>query len=70
MNAFKNERMAAVYAYCRKHGKESTPDNRVIGGVIREAYLKGRSGIRAMWPRNSMAYAGWAAGRDDRKSTP
>lgn len=70
MSKFKDERQASVYQYCRIRGVDSTEVNRKFGGVIREAYHKGRAGLRAMWPRTSMAYAAWAAGRDDARSQP
>ena len=70
---FKNDKMQKMYEVCRHlaadqlgefwlNGKPRT------GALHRSAYWKGRQGLPCLlWPRNSLAYAAWAAGRDDRR---
>jgi hypothetical protein len=39
--------------------------NPPVIGPLGEAYRKGRAGQKAQWPSQSLAYAAWAAGRDE-----
>lgn len=66
--------MQRHYDLCRQFGADPTSEfyidgkPRTGGAVHREAYWKGRNGIPQMlWPRNSIAYACYMAGKDDRK---
>lgn len=67
MNRFANMQQRRMYDICRQQAKLGAP---VSSGVSGEAYAKGRAGLRHQWPRSSLAYAAWAAGRDDRKVKP
>lgn len=53
---FRDPTMRRAY----EHFRETPP--RI--GPLGEAYRKGFEGIRAQWPRGSLCYAAWAAGRD------
>ena len=62
MPKFKDPMMQEMYETCRR-----IQPRRLMGSSA-EAYWRGREGIPYAYRRNSVAYAAYAAGRDDRKS--
>lgn len=72
---FKSPAMQLVYEACKKAGADLTSDfydqngnPRRDGTPLRSTYWKGRDNIPCRSGRQSLAYAAWAAGRDDRKT--
>jgi hypothetical protein len=57
MTTFRDPQLKRCYENCTK-----TPP-RI--GPLGEGYRKGKEGLPPQWPRNSLAYAAWAAGRDE-----
>jgi hypothetical protein len=70
MTAFKDKGLQKSYEMARKSGADKSSTFYIEGrphrgAGHRVAYWNGRNGIKAMYLRNSLAYAFWAAGRDD-----
>lgn len=67
---FKEPALQRMYETCRRYAAdkdsafwhEGVPSR---GAGHRHAYWNGRLGLRASWPKNTFAYAAWAAGQDD-----
>lgn len=67
---FKDRSMQRMYESCRAHGQDRSSSFWIEGrphrgAGHRAAYHNGREGLRPSWPRNTLAYAAWAAGCDD-----
>jgi hypothetical protein len=64
---FKNELMNNAYKTFRRLGASGTFHKaEAMYGTAHEAYINGHKGIAEnRYPRNSLSYAAWAAGRDD-----
>lgn len=60
---FKDPAMQAIY----EHAMQTPPRTDRGQNGVRGAYERGASGLRAMYPRNTPAYAFWRAGRDAAK---
>jgi len=68
--AFKDKHLQKCYALARQFGADRTSTFYLEGqprrgAGHRAAYWNGRSGQQNTYRRTSMAYAFWAAGRDD-----
>ena len=75
MSRFKHPAMQKIYEVCRIANTNrceplyingAIPSIRITG--ISGAYWLGRDGRPSRYVRDSLAYAAWAAGRDDRKA--
>lgn len=64
---FKDGMMNEMYKTCRRLGASGTFHLAgAIYGTAHEAYIHGRTGSPPhRYPRKSLSYAAWAAGRDD-----
>jgi hypothetical protein len=68
---FKNRNMQEMYDICRRLAGDLNSEFFINGkprrgAAHRSAYWTGREGKpNKLWPRNSLSYACWAAGKDD-----
>lgn len=72
MPRFKNRSQQEIYETCRRLAADVTSEFYVqgkprSGAAHRNAYWNGRKGQPYASHRSSLAYAAWAAGRDDQK---
>lgn len=70
--AFKHPQLQSQYEMCRQLGNDTSSgfyrDGRPRRGAgHRDAYWNGRHGNPSRYIKDSLSYASWAAGRDDRK---
>lgn len=69
MTRFKNQMQQRMYEKVRTLAAKGEMPNRFFGSSA-EAYWHGRNGTAKKYLHTSLAYASFAAGRDDRKSQP
>lgn len=72
MSHFADRSMKKMYDACRSFGADKNSSFYIQGKPHRGAghrcaYWNGRNGLPSRWLKNSLAYAAWAAGRDDRR---
>lgn len=71
---FSNQSMQKVYDACRALAPDKASEfwtkagTRRTGSNVRNAYWRGLDGGDANCRKDSLLYAAWAAGRDDRRS--
>lgn len=73
MTTFKDRDLQRLYKACRRFGSDKSSTFYLSNGLPhrgashRCAYWDGRGGRKSPYPRGTLGYAAWAAGRDDRK---
>ncbi len=68
MPRFKGRMMQRAYEHALRAGKDLDLTRKRSGAMWAEAYRKGYRGDYCRWPKNTMAYACYAAGVDARKT--